>query len=506
MGVRKFELNRPTALATDWSRASVGCWLTQKFCSCESLVPGCCKSGWQTIHVASSFNSPAVSRYPPVEGEAFATAWALEKCKLFILGNPQLTLAVDHKPLLAILGKNQELADILNPRLMNFKLKSMAYSFVPVHIPGKKHVVPDTMSRRHDAPAYLADKPPTQPPPCSNVLPEYDSNFGPPSWVSPPTVATMEQCEIEAEELYSGYTISTLAAINSSIQQEDGYTTITWETMRQECAKCPTYVKLMQAVLKRSLPPDQPDLAPFKRVFAELTILNGVLMIQQRLVVPKSLQNRVLKFLHSAHAGVSTMMSRSLNSVYWPNLKSDLERIRATCSSCNLAAPSNSATDPIPEPDLPAYPFQIICSDFFDYKGKSYVICVDKYSNWLSVFKLGKNDAKHLIEALRQYFSTFGAAETICTDGASIYMSTEFQQFLKTWGISHRVSSAYHPTANKRAEVGVRSAKRLIRENVGHNGSLNTNKFHQALLAHRNAPDQSAGVSPAQIVLGHDLM
>ena len=78
LGDRKFNLNRITALATDWSRTSVGCWLTQKFCTCEGSTPGCCTLGWQTVHVASKFNSPAVARYHPVGGEAFAAAWALQ--------------------------------------------------------------------------------------------------------------------------------------------------------------------------------------------------------------------------------------------------------------------------------------------------------------------------------------------------------------------------------------------------------------------------------------------
>ena len=169
LGVRKFEPHRLSALATDWSRSAVGCWLTQKFCDCEAEIPGCCESGWQTVHVASKFNSPAVSRYHPIEGEAFAAAWALDKCKLFVLGHQKLILAVDHKPLLAILG-NQELTDVLNPRLMNFKLKSLAYQFKPIHVPGKKHVVADTMSRRYDSPIHSIPKLPKLPPASNNVL------------------------------------------------------------------------------------------------------------------------------------------------------------------------------------------------------------------------------------------------------------------------------------------------------------------------------------------------
>ena len=122
-GVRSFTLDAPTILATDWSKSAVGCWLVQKFCSCQATLPGCCHTGWQTVHVASKFNSPAVAGYHPIEGEAFAAVWALEKLKIFVLGHPKLTLAIDHKPLISILGPHQELSDLINPRLMNFKLK-----------------------------------------------------------------------------------------------------------------------------------------------------------------------------------------------------------------------------------------------------------------------------------------------------------------------------------------------------------------------------------------------
>ena len=195
LGVRKFEPQRPTALATDWSRASVGCWLTQKFCQCDSTIPRCCSLGWQTVHVSSKFNTPAVANYHPVEGEAYAAAWALEKCKLFTLGNPRLVLAVDHKPLIAILGQDQEMSEVMNPRLTNFKLKSMAFNFRPVYVPGKDHVVPDTMLRRNDSPIHLLEKPGKTPPITNNVLPEYAATFGPPNWVADPQVDEIEAIE-----------------------------------------------------------------------------------------------------------------------------------------------------------------------------------------------------------------------------------------------------------------------------------------------------------------------
>ena len=92
-------------LITDWSKLAMGCWLTQKFCDCEGPPrPRCCPTGWQTIMVGSRFCTPAESRYHPIEGEACASAWGLDKCRMFVLGDPNLILAVEHKPLLATLG------------------------------------------------------------------------------------------------------------------------------------------------------------------------------------------------------------------------------------------------------------------------------------------------------------------------------------------------------------------------------------------------------------------
>ena len=247
LGVRKFSLTAPMALATDWSKSGVGCWLTQKFCSCEGCIPGCCKSGWQTIYVSSKFNSPAVSRYHPVEGEAYAAAWALEKCRIFVLGHPNLTLAVDHKPLLAILGLKQELADVINPRLMSFKLKSMAYSFKPIHIPGKKHVVPDAFSRRSDSPILTMPKQENSLPTSDNILPGYSDSLGPPSWVSGPLEAN--SIEADAEKMMLANTTAVLANLISEQPAEIAANqpnpeVITWARLSKECEKCPIYVKL----------------------------------------------------------------------------------------------------------------------------------------------------------------------------------------------------------------------------------------------------------------------
>ena len=71
--------------------------------------------------------------------------------------------------------------------------------------------------------------------------------------------------------------------------------------------------------------------------------------------------------------------------------------------------------------------------------------------------------------------------------------------------MEQRLSASYFPHSNQRAELGVKSAKRMLRENVSPNGHLNTDKFLRALLNHRNTPDRDTGLSPAQVIFGHPI-
>ena len=73
------------------------------------------------------------------------------------------------------------------------------------------------------------------------------------------------------------------------------------------------------------------------------------------------------------------------------------------------------------------------------------------------------------------------------------------------WGVDHRVSFAYYPNANKTTEVAVQSTKRLVIENLGPGGNVDTDKFARTLLAHRNNPNPETGVSPAQFIFGQEL-
>ena len=81
-----------------------------------------------------------------MEGEALAVADALDRARHFVLGCRDLTIAVDHKPLLKLFG-DRCLEDIPNPRLRNIKEKTLRYRFRMVYIPGTRNLTSDALSR-----------------------------------------------------------------------------------------------------------------------------------------------------------------------------------------------------------------------------------------------------------------------------------------------------------------------------------------------------------------------
>ena len=84
-------------------------------------------------------------------------------------------------------------------------------------------------------------------------------------------------------------------------------------------------------------------------------------------------------------------------------------------------------------------------------------------------------------------------------------MSHEVQSFFKKYGVRHRVSSVGNPHSNQRAEVGVKSMKRLLRGNTGPLGNLYNDEFARAILQYRKTPQQSTGLSPAMALFGRQL-
>lgn len=487
-GVKSFEPQRPTCLATDWSKKGIGFTLLQKHCRCPMAeAPHCCTTGWRLIFAGSRFTTDAETRYAPIEGEALAVAYALEKCRMFVLGCQDLLVVTDHKPLTTILG-DACLDRIKNPRLFRMKERTLPFSYHIKHVPGAWHSGPDACSRNpcispNSISAYL----------CSGFHDQYDDT------------------DVQESVVINHISNSLYQATLNAIFDDDDINAkaITLNRVREAASKDTSY-SMLNKLITDGFPADQTgmpeDLKQYWKLREGLSAFEGICVYNDRIIIPNTLRKETLDCLHSAHQGVAGMKARASRSVFWPGLSAAISSRRAQCQSCNRIAPSQPA-EPLQLSPSPAFPFECVVADYFQLQGHQYLVYADRYTGWITIARCSPLQANsvNLCRELRTAFGVYGAPRVLASDGGQPFASQMVQQFLTRWGVTWRQSSAYYAQSNGRAEVAVKTAKRLLLENIARDGSLDTDRFARALLQYRNTPLAGVNLSPAQMLYGRIL-
>ena len=223
------------------------------------------------------------------------------------------------------------------------------------------------------------------------------------------------------------------------------------------------------------------------------------------MLIPKALRRKVLEGLHIGHQGVTGMLAFAKERFFWPGLDASARQIRAQCTQCNENAPSQSREQLIPTPE-PEIPFQQTVMDLCEIEGNTFLVYADRYTGWVEGTSLKSSTFKSVRQCLITWFSTFGVPEEIATDGGPPFNSCDFDAFLKKWNVRRRLSSAYYPQSNGRAEAAVKSIKRILTGNINKStGQVDTDRAACAIMGHRNTPNQETGISPAIALYGYAI-
>ena len=359
--------------------------------------------------------TPTEQRYAQTEKESLALTWACERFQDYLVGL-QFHAETDHKPLVSLFGR--KLLHELPLRVQRFRMRLMRFNFTTSHFPGKYLSTADTLSRA----------------PISNTTPR-------------------DELTSEDVDAYIQMAVQSLPATESRLESV---------RLHQEsdsvCKQVVSYC--LNGWPKKSK--IQTLVKPFYSVAGELTIQDGLLMRGSRLVISTEMQAEVLTQLHASHQGISKSRLRARQSVWWPGMSADLEKVVRSCTECAKSNPPRP--EPLLSTPLPTLPWQRVGRDLFEWKGATYLLIVDYFSRWIEIAKLQPATSSSVIGHMQSIFARYGIPEVIVSDNGPQYSSEVFSQFARDYGFKHVTSSPHYPQANGEAERAVKTVKALLRE------------------------------------------
>ncbi|GJY69885.1 reverse transcriptase domain-containing protein [Tanacetum coccineum] len=192
---------------------------------------------------------------------------------------------------------------------------------------------------------------------------------------------------------------------------------------------------------------------------------------------------------------------------YWPTIYKDAHDLVTRCDTCQCQG-KNSQRDEMPQNSIQVCEiFDVWGIDFIgsfpSSRGNKYIlVAVDYLSKWVEAKALPTNDARVVCKFLKSLFARFGAPRAIISDRRTHFCNDQFAKVMLKYGVTHRLSTAYHPQTSGQVEVSNRGLKRILERTVGENHASWSDKLDDALWAFRTAYKTPIGCTPYKLVYG----
>ncbi|GJR69295.1 reverse transcriptase domain-containing protein [Tanacetum coccineum] len=87
-------------------------------------------------------------------------------------------------------------------------------------------------------------------------------------------------------------------------------------------------------------------------------------------------------------------------------------------------------------------------------RGNTHIlVAVDYLSKWVEAKVLPTNDARVVCKFLKSLFARFGAPRAIISDRGTHFCNDQFAKVMLKYGVTHRLSTAYHPQTSGQVEA-----------------------------------------------------
>jgi hypothetical protein len=152
------------------------------------------------------------------------------------------------------------------------------------------------------------------------------------------------------------------------------------EEIRRQTATCPVLTHL-RTFLRDGFPDKSPswELAAYRHVSTNIIDADGLLLMDNKIIIPVDMRPAMLALIHEGHLGVEQSKALARQTLRWPGMSRMIEGTLSSCAACCANRHQQSAEPLIPHP-VPFFPWEKIGADIFTFNKRDYLLVVDYFS------------------------------------------------------------------------------------------------------------------------------